>query len=109
MQPGQLDRQIEIHAPTTSVDAIGQETVSWSLWAKPWAQYETSTGDETFDAAQRTAEQKGTFRIRYRPGVTPKMRVVYDTQIYDILDVAEPNRREWLVLTVRVHELSPGA
>jgi SPP1 family predicted phage head-tail adaptor len=39
------------------------------------------------------------FTIRYRAGVTEKMRVLWDGATYDIIHIAEAERRRYLALT----------
>ena len=109
MQPGELDRQIEIQQPTIVTDEMGQQVTSWSLFAQPWAKYTHGSGNESFDALQRTAQQTADLTIRYRPGVTTQMRIVSNGQTYRIVDVAEIQRRVWLKLAVKIYEPTSGA
>ncbi len=93
-QPGSLDRRITIQQNTTTRDAAGQPIPSWADLATVWAEVVPTGGREIFEAQQTGAETVAKFRIRYRGDVLRKMRVVYDTDNYDIADVAEDRRFE---------------
>ena len=91
--PGRLDRRIVIEQNTPDQDATGQEIESWAELATVWAEVVPVGGSEVFQAKQFGAETVKKFRIRWRGDVTPKMRVVYDSD-YDIVDVSEDRRFE---------------
>jgi len=92
--PGRLDRLIVIEQSTPTQDAAGQDIESWATLATVWAEVVPVGGSEVFQAKQFGAEAVAKFRIRYRGDVTRKMRVVYDSDNYDIADVAEDRRFE---------------
>ena len=94
MQPGDLDRRITIQQNTPTQDGAGQPIESWADLATVWAEVVPVGGSETFQAKQTGAEAVAKFRIRYRGDVLRKMRVVYDSDNYDIADVAEDRRFE---------------
>ena len=91
-QPGSLDRRITIQQNTTTRDAAGQPIDSWADLATVWAEVIPVGGSEIFQAKQTGAEAVAKFRIRYRGDILRKMRVVYDSDNYDIADVAEDRR-----------------
>ena len=93
-QPGDLDRRITIQQNTPTQDGAGQPIASWADLATVWAEVVPVGGSETFQAKQTGAEAVAKFRIRYRGDVLRKMRVVYDSDNYDISDVAEDRRFE---------------
>ena len=92
--PGRLDRRITIQQSTPTQDAAGQPIESWAALATVWAEVVPVGGSEVFQAKQFGAEAVAKFRIRYRGDVTRAMRVVYDSDNYDISDVAEDRRFE---------------
>lgn len=109
MKAGTLDRRILVQRPVAIRDSVGAEINGWVDVANPWASFERTGGDEEFRASQRSHEQQVMFQIRYRPGIDAKMRVVYDGEPYEIVDVAEIGRREGLLLTATVREVTSGA
>ncbi len=94
--PGRLDRRITIqqNTPTVVPGGTGEEIESWGDLATVWAGVVPVGGSETFQAKQVGAEAVAKFRIRYRGDVLRAMRVVYDSDNYDIQDVAEDRRFE---------------
>ena len=48
------------------------------------------------------------FKILWRKGISPEMRVVFEGQGYRIEDVEEIDRRAGLVLTCSAFEFVPG-
>ena len=95
--PGRLDRRITIQEDVGTQDAAGQPVSDWQdIAANPtvWAEVVPVGGSEVFQAKQCGAETVKKFRIRWRGDVTAKMRVVYDSDNYDIADVAEDRRFE---------------
>ncbi len=93
-EPGHLDRRITVQQNTPAQDAAGQPVESWADLATVWAEVVPVGGTELFQARQFGAETVVKFRIRYRGDVTRAMRVVYDSDNYDIADVAEDRRFE---------------
>ncbi len=92
--PGRLDRRITIEQNTPTQDGAGQPIDSWAALATVWAEVVPVGGSERFQAMQVGAETVVKFRIRYRGDVLRAMRVVYDSDNYDIADVAEDRRFE---------------
>jgi SPP1 family predicted phage head-tail adaptor len=66
-------------------DAIGQPL------PEAWAAAEPLVGREYIAAVVVTAEVTARVRMRYRPGVTPAMRLVHDADTYNITAVIHVN------------------
>jgi len=92
--PGRLDRWITIQQNTTAQDSAGEPIKTWATFATVWAEVVPVGGTEIFQAQQFGAETVVKFRIRYRGDVTRAMRVNYDSDNFDITDVAEDRRYE---------------
>ncbi|MCK6475326.1 MAG: phage head closure protein [Phycisphaerales bacterium] len=106
VRTGELDRRITIEQPTTvGYDAAGGPTVEWASFTTLWAKREPMSGSEQFGADQRYARQAAVFTVRHIPGITPAMRVVCEGQIYQIDDVAELDRRQFIRLTCYAFEV----
>ncbi len=93
-EPGRLDRRITIQQNTPTQDGAGQPIDSWADLATVWSEVIPVGGSEIFAARQTGAETVKKFRIRWRGDVLRAMRVVYDSDNYDIADVAEDRRFE---------------
>jgi SPP1 family predicted phage head-tail adaptor len=101
MRAGALDRRITIQALTVSQGATGGVVETWADLATVWAQWLPGAGNEKFVAPAVYAEASGRFRVRYRPGVTARNRVLYNGIEWDIIDIQEVGRRDGLDLFVR--------
>ena len=86
-----LNRRITIQQATETVDDYGNVQQMWSdLAASVPAKVEQGSGREYYRAARVNAEISAVFMIRWRAGIAPQHRILYDGQIYDIASVAEP-------------------
>ena len=90
-------------------DSFGQENSTFVDFATLWGGLEDPAGGESFvaDADQRSARQNVLWRVRWFEGVTPKMRLLNATQVFEILDVATVGRKEALLLTCKAFEVKP--
>lgn len=100
MDPGELNRKITIQQCTATRDGSGGEIPAWSNVATPWAKKVHRTSREFFGAQKINAETTDMFIIRYRLGITVKMRVIFDNKTYDIIGADDPDgsRRELYML-----------
>ena len=103
---GELDKQIRIEQLTTERDAAGGVKEVWTTFASPWVKVVSSKGAESFEAARTNAKRTVKFKMRWRSGVLPTMRVVWNDQHYDIFEVDDSKRREgelWITATAQVN------
>lgn len=77
-----LQRPIEIRG---SDYADVQRT--WQDVATLWASVEPLAGREFFVNREMQGELTARVRLRYRAGVTPKMRLLYDGRVFEIQSV----------------------
>lgn len=108
MNAGELDNRIEIQQLTESRDSFGQPIKSWSLLAAVWSKFIPATSSESVTAEQRSSVNQAMFEIRYRRGITPRMRVKHDGAYWEIEGVHEPERRVKLVLQCHAFEVQSG-
>ena len=99
---GNRDRRILVQRWTPAVDTAGQEVEGWTDVMTLWASVEEGSGDETFQADQRTQAQTMTFEILYVPGIVPTHTIVYKEKRYDIKEIAEVGRRDGLRIVAEV-------
>jgi SPP1 family predicted phage head-tail adaptor len=93
MRAGDLNRRVTLQTATETQDGAGQPIPAWSDVATVWAAVEPLEGRELFAAQQINAEAIVMVRIRYRPGVRPKMRVLYGSRLLGIISVIDPGER----------------
>ena len=109
MSAGSLDRQIQLQEPVLAQSETGESFAqSWTTRATVNAAIEPGSGGESFDADRRTQKQMMQFRIRYRESLTPRWRVLWKGQAYDIKAILEEGRKRYLLLQCEVREFQPG-
>lgn len=103
MNAGRLRHRVTLRNRVETQDATtGALSVTWTDVATVWAAVEPLSARE-FIAAQAVSSQVTTrITIRFRDDVTPKMRAVHGSTVYDITGVlADPKSgREYLTLPV---------
>jgi SPP1 family predicted phage head-tail adaptor len=93
MRAGALRHTLVIEQPTETRDAHGQAVQTWTTFATVPGSLEPLNGREIFAAAQVQAEITARARIRYLDGVTPKMRIAFESKIYAITAVIDRDLR----------------
>lgn len=95
----QLYYRITLQQRSTAQDAYGQQAAAWSDVASVWAGIEHTDGKEDVASASVQPTTTAKVTIRWRADVTPKMRVVYRGQAWNIGAVLpQRNNRELLLL-----------
>lgn len=90
LRAGELDRRIKLQARSTTKTDSGTELLTWTDVATVWANIQPLSGRELVGADAVNAELTHLILIRYRQGVTARMRAIYGTRIFDINAVVEP-------------------
>ncbi|KKM90813.1 hypothetical protein LCGC14_1234850 [marine sediment metagenome] len=93
MRAGKLRHRVTIEVLSSSQDAAGQETGAWSTFASRWASVQPLTGKELFSARQFHADITHRVRMWYLSGVVPKMRIAFDSRLFNIIYVRNADER----------------
>ena len=96
----ELDERITIEQKTPVRGASGGTTHLWTEFAKVWARKQDFAGTEKRATSHggEVAEARTEFKIRYRAGVTPAMRVSFGGAHYNIKHVKDLSGL-WMILT----------
>ena len=94
LDSGTLDTQAVIQTPTTSVNGIGEPTLSWSTFATRWIGIMPLSGSERVANLVNQGTVTHRVRMRYTTGLKPNMRLVADSRTFEITSVIEKGRRE---------------
>lgn len=98
MRAGKLRKLITIQQPVTTQTGTGNPRPSWANFpgaVNIYAEVIEAGGREQLQAGQVNPQQPISVRIRYVPGITPKMRVLYSARVFEIMtvtNVVERNR-----------------
>jgi SPP1 family predicted phage head-tail adaptor len=93
MNSAKLRHRITLQSKTKVKDSEGITKEKWADVMTVWAAVEPLRGREYFQAAAVNQENTVRFRIRYRAGVTPNMRVKYGSRLFDIKSVIDIEER----------------
>lgn len=102
IRAGELIEQIQIQVRSSTLDALGEQSILWQTFATVRAAVTRTPGREVQAAAQTMGRVPTVFRVRYLAGVTPAMRVVWGARVYRILS-APPDGEGGL--TINAEEL----
>lgn len=93
MNFSKLRHRITIQENISVKDSFGAETPNWTDVASVWASIEPLSGKEFFAAQQINAEVNTKITMRYREGIKPEMRVVFNERMFNIISVINENER----------------
>jgi SPP1 family predicted phage head-tail adaptor len=85
MSSGEMRQRISIQKKVVGRDSFGAEAITWSQLAEVWATAEPLRGQEYLEARRLQSDLDIRFRIRFREGIVPSMRVVYNGRTFDIV------------------------
>ena len=97
MRAGDLRHKLIVQKPTETQGSMGDMALTWTEYDEVWASRTPLGGTETLAAGGLLTDAREELAIRYRAGVTPKMRLlarVEDTTLNGAIVVTD------LVLTV---------
>lgn len=87
---GQLNESVTVQSKTVTRDAYGAEAITWTTVATMPAAAEPISGREYLAMRAAQADISIRFRLRYRAGISPAMRVRWRNNNYDIVEVINP-------------------
>ena len=96
---GELDRRLTIQEPSGVPDEYGQTPDTWvDVYANIPCGVTFIKGGEVWETTQDVGNLTTDFKIRYFAGITPRMRIVFEGEYYDIKRVIEVTRRKGYVI-----------
>ena len=87
MLAARLNKRVQIQTVSSSKDTHGTEIQTYTTTNTVWAGIKPVSGNEKYINQQIVAEVTHSIIIRYLSGVTPKMRILFGTRVFDILNV----------------------
>ena len=93
IRANELRRRVTIQTPTETVGTRGGHASSWATFKTRWAAVRPAPGGEAFEDERPRAKQKVVFEIRYVAGITNKMRVSWDSRLFDIQSIENVDER----------------
>lgn len=104
VDPGELNQRIKIEQKTMFKDTNFDDVAEWNSINTNgfWAKYYPLSVNSQIASAATQSEVKGWFKIRYRTGIEPDMRILHKAKYHLIIGV-EPDPdwgNEFLIITV---------
>lgn len=93
MLAGSLRHRLQLQRRDVTVDAAGQDIVTWTTYATVWGMIEPLRGRELVAAQQAQSQTTVHIRIRYVNGVLTQHRIVFGSKTYAINAIADPAER----------------
>lgn len=93
MRAGDLRNPVVIQQYSDTPDSYGSGTRSWSTYKSCWAAMWPQKGDEQVLDGQMVSVARYIFRIRYISGITTAMRILYNSRVFEILNVRNKDER----------------
>jgi len=87
MRPGLLQYRVEIQAPTSTSDAMGQPVNTWKTTQTRWAGVMPLTSREGFFAKSVRPELSHRITLRWFDGLEHGHRIKMDARIFDIASI----------------------
>lgn len=98
MKLGNLDRYITIQTYTEAADSYGEKIKTWATYHSCYANMSNTSGEEKILTDQLMAKNNVDWTIRYKSGITEKMRISYGSEYYQITAVLLDGRDKWMIL-----------
>jgi SPP1 family predicted phage head-tail adaptor len=94
VRAGQLRHRVTLQSPVVSTNSLGEEIIaSWADEATVPASIEPLSVREYFAAHQLAMATSHLVRLRARPEVKPKWRVLFGTRTFDVEGIRHVDER----------------
>lgn len=93
MEIGKLRHRVEIQRKEVQTDELLQQTEVWATYATVWASVRPIKGREYIAVKQVNAEISVVITMRYVSGITPEMRVLFGSRVFEIVSVINVDER----------------
>jgi SPP1 family predicted phage head-tail adaptor len=95
LDPGRLRERVTIQQATERRNALGETTLEWETFAERWASVDGLSSREFLLQGQQQTEMSHRVRLRYVPGMTSQMRLLWRGRVLEIASLLEhANRSE---------------
>lgn len=104
MQIGRLNKRIAIQSMSLQSDGAGGGTSVWTTEAVVWGAIEPLSAREVYEGERVNGILTHRITMRYREGVTPSKRLVYDGRVFNIEPPTLKRERKHM-LTIMAREV----
>ena len=93
MRAGQLRHRITFQQITVANDTFSKSVPTWTDQVTTRAAIWPMRGTERIESMKLDNELTHKVRIRYRQGITPKMRIKFGTRYFNVRYILNPDER----------------
>lgn len=86
-----MRNRLTFQVPISIPDDMGGRDVSWDEVFTTWGSIRPARAQEIFTAQQLEHEITHEIRMRYRAGISPQMRILYEGRIFHITSLLNAN------------------
>jgi SPP1 family predicted phage head-tail adaptor len=112
LRAGDLRRLVSVQSRSTSLDAYGAQSLTWTELKKVYAAIDGLSGRELLAAEAVQSEVTHQITVRYdaslwaSPITAAKYRIVYGARYFDIMGMINENERDSIVTLLAAEGLS---
>lgn len=100
INPGAMREQVRLESRSTAQDTVGEQILTWSLFALRRAEVVRTPGKELWASMERNGRVPTMWKLRWLDGVLPAMRLICRGKVYNIVSALDPTgRQEELLIT----------
>lgn len=92
-----LRHRITIQSRSNSRDSYGMQVQGWSTLLSCWGDIQPQAGDEVYTAGAQQWLITHVIYIRYRAGITPANRAIYNGRTFNIISVLDVDERHHML------------
>lgn len=111
MRAGRLRHRVTIQqlvAGSPQQKPTGEPDVQWTDVATVWADVRPLHAKTLFLAQQVASRVDTEIEIRYRAGINAAMRVTFESEVFDVQGVVDPDKRHIRLLLLCASGLNQG-
>lgn len=98
MRSEKLDKRVVIEQLDVTIDDYGQRKRVWTVLTSCWASIKLNIGNEMVSSKSTVTDRVIDVKIRYRTDLNYNMRLIYNSEYYNIDDLIELGREEGIMI-----------
>jgi SPP1 family predicted phage head-tail adaptor len=99
-----LDRVIELHAPTTTRNLSGQYVTTFATQGNFYAALNPTTAREDNSGSQMYGLEVVRWAVRYNDAIKHTWRVIHNNDEYDVIGIMHNGRRTYTTLICKLRD-----
>jgi SPP1 family predicted phage head-tail adaptor len=97
MKIASMRSRVTLQRKAVTTDEVGNQIETWIDYQTVWAAMAPISGREYYAASQINAEVSSKFLFRYLPEITPDMRILFGSRVFEVVSVMDVEGRKRLL------------